>query len=157
MKKKWITLAMLFCLTAGTAWAGASGHWLHVRVQEDGDDGERISVNIPLSLVQAILPAIETDEFRGGRIDLGHGEIEDNLTIRPIRGLSAEVDKTDVWAKTEETVTLLFIKSSKNAKQGDAMTVYEIKDNAEYPEHAVTIAIPGHVIGAEIRVSQPYM
>ena len=77
MKKRLITLAMLACLATGTAWAGAEGHWLHVRVQEDGKDGDRVHVNIPLSLVLAILPAIETDEFRGGRIDLGRGQIED--------------------------------------------------------------------------------
>jgi len=77
MKQKSMTLAMLVCLAVGTTWAGADGHWLHVRVQENDNDGERISVNIPLSLVQAILPAIETDGFRDGRINIGRGEIED--------------------------------------------------------------------------------
>jgi len=77
MKQKLMTLAVVICLTAGTAFAGAQGHWLHVRVQEDGHDGDRVSVNIPLSVVQAILPAIETNEFRNGRINIGRGEIED--------------------------------------------------------------------------------
>ena len=77
MKQKWITLALMVCLTAGTALAGADGHWLHVRVDEKGDNGEKVNVNIPLSVVLAILPAIETDDFRGGRINIGRGEIED--------------------------------------------------------------------------------
>ena len=77
MKRKWITLALMVCLTAGTALAGADGHWLHVRVEERGDNGEKVNVNIPLSVILAILPAIETDEFRGGRINIGRGEIED--------------------------------------------------------------------------------
>jgi hypothetical protein len=77
MKQKWITLALMVCLTAGTALAGADGHWLHVRVDEGDDDGEKINVNIPLSVVMAILPAIESDDFRGGRINIGRGEIED--------------------------------------------------------------------------------
>ncbi len=76
MKRKWIPLALMLCLATGTALAGADAHWLHVRVEEAGD-GEKVNVNIPLSVVMAILPAIETDEFRGGRIDLGHGEIDD--------------------------------------------------------------------------------
>ena len=76
MKQKWITLALMVCLTAGTALAGADGHWLHVRVDEGDDDGEKINVNIPLSVVMAILPAIESDDFRGGRINIGRGEIE---------------------------------------------------------------------------------
>ncbi len=77
MKQKWITLALMICLTAGTALAGADGHWLHVRVEEKGGHGEKVNVNIPLSVILAILPAIETDEFRGGRINIGRGEIED--------------------------------------------------------------------------------
>lgn len=83
MKRKWIPLALLVCLTTGTALAGADGHWLHVRVEESGDDGEKVNVNIPLSVVMAILPAIETDEFRGGRIDLDHGQIDD-IDIREV-------------------------------------------------------------------------
>ena len=77
MKHKWIPLVLLVILATGPALAGAEGHWLHVRVVESGDDGEKVNVNIPLSVVMAILPAIETDEFRGGRIDIGHGEIDD--------------------------------------------------------------------------------
>jgi hypothetical protein len=77
MKRKSITLALMICLTAGTALAGADGHWLHVRVEESDRDGEKINVNIPLSVVMAILPAIETDDFRGGRINIGRGQIDD--------------------------------------------------------------------------------
>ena len=77
MKRKWITLALLAFMLTGTALAGADGHWLHVRVEDSDDDGEKVNVNIPLSVVMAILPAIETDQFRGGRIDIGHGEIDD--------------------------------------------------------------------------------
>ncbi len=77
MKRKWIPLALLALMVSGTALAGAEGHWLHVRVEESGGDGEKVNVNIPLSLVMAIIPAIETDEFRGGRINLDAGEIDD--------------------------------------------------------------------------------
>jgi hypothetical protein len=92
MKQKWITLALMVCLTAGTAIAGADGHWLHVRVDEGDDDGEKINVNIPLSVVMAILPAIESDDFRGGRINIGRGEIED-IDLREV--LNAFKDAPD--------------------------------------------------------------
>jgi len=92
MKQKWITLALMVCLTAGTALAGADGHWLHVRVHEGDDDGEKINVNIPLSVVMAILPAIESDDFRGGRINIGRGEIED-IDLREV--LNAFKDAPD--------------------------------------------------------------
>lgn len=76
MKLKRIALITLLILCTGLAHAASDGRWLHVRVQGNDNDGERVSVNIPLSVVQAILPAIETNEFRGGRIQLHNGEIE---------------------------------------------------------------------------------
>ena len=99
MKRKSITLALMICLTAGTALAGADGHWLHVRVEESGGDGEKVNVNIPLSVVMAILPAIETEEFRGGRINIGRGEIED-LDLHEI--LKAFKDSPDAQFVTIE-------------------------------------------------------
>jgi len=72
MKQKLMALTLMLFLGTGMA---SADHWLHVRVSESGD-GEQVSVNIPLSVVQAILPAIETDDFRGGRIKLDSGQIE---------------------------------------------------------------------------------
>jgi hypothetical protein len=80
MKQKLMAFTLVLFLGTGMAWAD---HWLHVRVSESDDDGEQVSVNIPLSVVQAILPAIETDEFRGGRIKLNSGEIE-GIDLREI-------------------------------------------------------------------------
>jgi len=73
MKQKLMALTLVLFLGTGMAYAD---HWLHVRVSENDNDGEQVSVNIPLSVVLAILPAIETDDFRGGRIKLDSGQIE---------------------------------------------------------------------------------
>lgn len=59
-------LALVLVLTCGATLANE--RWLHVRVHESGPDGESVHVNIPLSLVEAILPTIEVDELRGGRV-----------------------------------------------------------------------------------------
>lgn len=77
MKKTCMALCLMLGLIAAPALAASDGHWLHVRVQEDGHDGEKVSVNIPLSVVEAILPAIQTDEFHNGRIHLGDGTLDD--------------------------------------------------------------------------------
>ena len=72
--------------------AQASGEmWLHVRVEKSGDDGETVRVNIPLSLAEAVLPAINAKRFRHGRIRFRqHG---DNIDIRAI--LAAVKDVAD--------------------------------------------------------------
>ena len=64
--------------------ADASDRWLHVRVEDTASGGEEsVAVNIPLQLVEAILPAIETDELKGGRFGWDPGEIE-GIDLRQI-------------------------------------------------------------------------
>jgi hypothetical protein len=67
-------LIAVLLLTAGPA--SASGSWLHVKVQDGGPEGERVSVNIPIQLVEAILPTIETDELKEGKILWDETELE---------------------------------------------------------------------------------
>jgi len=55
-------------LTAATAEAGTAGRWLHIRVTDTGGYGENVNVNVPLDMIAAFLPMIETDEMRGGKI-----------------------------------------------------------------------------------------
>ena len=74
MKKTFIgALTILLAMTASLA---SADRWLHVRVVENGSHGENVSVNIPLQLVEAILPSIQTDEFRHGRLHWQPEEIE---------------------------------------------------------------------------------
>ena len=67
----------LLLLATGSALAGVEGRWLHVRVQDHDDDGEYVAVNVPLELVGALIPTIETEEFRGGRIVLDDDDFEE--------------------------------------------------------------------------------
>lgn len=46
--------------------------WLHVRVEKSGEDGEFVRVNVPLSLAEAVLPTIEANNFRHGKIRFRH-------------------------------------------------------------------------------------
>jgi hypothetical protein len=63
-------------LAASVGWAAAGDHWLHVRVENTGSRPEHVSVNIPLSIVEAVLSAVEIDEFRGGRIHLDAADFD---------------------------------------------------------------------------------
>jgi hypothetical protein len=42
--------------------------WLHVAVDENWEGGDRVRINIPLTLVEAVLPLIEAHEFHNGRV-----------------------------------------------------------------------------------------
>lgn len=64
------TLFVLLILALAAPAALATDMWLHVRVDEQGTTGEAIKVNLPLSLVQAVLPLIDDERLSGGKIKI---------------------------------------------------------------------------------------
>jgi hypothetical protein len=57
-------------------WASGEERWLHIHVDE-GADGDRVRVNVPLSMVEQILPAIQAENFKGGRIRIEGADLDD--------------------------------------------------------------------------------
>ena len=81
------TLALVISLTAvllPAAPAGAeSSRWIHVRVDEDGERGARVDVQVPLSMVSALLPSLKSKiEVHDGRLDFG----DDEMSLAELRG-----------------------------------------------------------------------
>jgi hypothetical protein len=74
IRNKLILGSILLLLVSSLA--VAQDRWLHVRVQEHGNSDATVNVNIPLSLIEALLPTIETDEFDGGVILLDDVDFE---------------------------------------------------------------------------------
>lgn len=80
MRKQAISTAALataLLLSAGGVSAQSAARWLHVRVTESGDNGTRVAVNLPLSLVQVFAEIAENEirkELSGGgsHFHLGH-------------------------------------------------------------------------------------
>lgn len=59
--------------------ASTADKWLHVRVVEDGEKGETVRVNVPLSLAEAILPALKVNgKIDGGKIRISRHHDWDN-------------------------------------------------------------------------------
>ena len=80
--KRLATLGLALLLSLGTV--SAAERWLHVRVQEGGTDGEQVNVNIPLSLVEAILPTINTHELSGGKLRLDGRDEFQGMDLREV-------------------------------------------------------------------------
>lgn len=71
MMKK--TLGVMVSVFAFTALAMPADRWIHIRVIESGPDGDRVHINIPLSLAEAVLPTIKVDKLCEGRVKIeGH-------------------------------------------------------------------------------------
>lgn len=61
-------------LSGGIASAQQQAPWLHIRVSDDGEDGARVNVNVPVSLVQVFADVAEQEiekelAGRGSHID----------------------------------------------------------------------------------------
>jgi hypothetical protein len=76
------SFAVLVLLTAATglspiasAQAAQTERWLHVRVDNQVAKGEMVRVNLPLSLAEKVLPAINKDRLHNGRITIHEADM----------------------------------------------------------------------------------
>ncbi|UCF39148.1 MAG: hypothetical protein JSU96_10040 [Acidobacteriota bacterium] len=118
--KRYFFLVLTYLLVLGFAEA-APGQWLHVRVVENGDVA--VKVNVPLSMVSALMPMVEDKHFQGGKVRLDTHE----MTVAEMRelwnALRAGGDYEVITVEDgENTVRVslegstLFIRSSEAAK-----------------------------------------
>ena len=75
MTRKMLMVGLAIFMCAAAASAGDSSMWLHVLVDERGIDGEKVRVNLPLKLVETVLPLIDEDEFSAGKIRIDNEDI----------------------------------------------------------------------------------
>jgi len=69
-KRKLTGVVVLLLLGAIVAVGQTPERWLHVRVEKTGDNAETVRVNVPLALAEKILPAVNIDRIRNGRITI---------------------------------------------------------------------------------------
>ena len=75
-------LAMGSLLAAASAIATTPERYLHVKV-EDGEKGESVNVNVPLSMAAKILPTINNGDLHEGRVTI-HKSDMNGVDIRAI-------------------------------------------------------------------------
>ncbi len=69
MKRVACLLAVVL-LAASTALAASNERWLHVRVEETGENAENVRVNVPLSFAEKVLPSIQAHHIDKGKVSL---------------------------------------------------------------------------------------
>jgi len=76
---RWIKTAAAACVVfvlAGTALGANAEKYIHVRVT-DSASGEKVSVNVPLSLAEKMLPTIQSKEMKDGKITICDRDFHD--------------------------------------------------------------------------------
>jgi hypothetical protein len=96
--------ALLFGATTQASPATTNDRWLHVRVVSADNQGETVSVNIPLEVAEKILPTINKNQLHGGKVTIDKLD-SDGVDVRALM----EAVRT---SKDGEFVTV-------NSKDGD--------------------------------------
>lgn len=77
MSRRILTSLMFLLLLASPALAAEKIRWLHVRVVDGGPDGETVHVNVPLALIDGILPLLEEKQKEhGGTFRLNDEDVD---------------------------------------------------------------------------------
>lgn len=122
--KAMLILLMAASLLAAPAAFAADEYWLHVYVQENGDEGDKVRVNLPFSLIEAVLPLIEEEEFHGGKIRIDHEDFDSRDLYKIVKAVRGATDGEYVQVEgIDENVRV--------AKKGDYMTVSVVEENGE--------------------------
>jgi len=55
----------------------SSDQWIHVRVESKDDGGETVRVNVPVEMAVKVLPAIQNEHLRGGKVRICDRHLND--------------------------------------------------------------------------------
>ncbi len=141
MWKKTILTLMTLMLATTIASAGDDAKWLHVAV--DSEDAEHVRVNLPLTLVSAILPLIEEEQFSHGRILLDGEEFDRADVVAMLQAVSKAEDGEYVTVDDQDDHVRI-------SKKGDSILVrVEERDRRSNEiETRVNVTIPVAVLDA---------
>jgi hypothetical protein len=57
--------------------ASKSDQWIHVRVESKDNNGETVRVNVPIEMAEKILPVINHDNLRQGKVHIDDAHLDD--------------------------------------------------------------------------------
>lgn len=131
-------------MTASAALAGSRSTddlWLHVKVHDSNEDS-RVTINLPLSIVEKAGPMIPREARTSGRIRFGGDE---DFTIVELREMWQEVQR-----KPDATFVTVDDRDSKVriAKRGDTLHVFAVDKGKGRGNEEVEIKVPVAVINA---------
>lgn len=114
--------------------------WLHVRVINTNAKGETVRVNVPLELAEKVLPAIDHDRFRNGKVRLG--EVDCNGV--DVRALLDAVRTS----KDGEFVTVQKKDADISVAKKEGQLLVHVRDRNRPRESQVEVKVPMKVVEA---------
>jgi hypothetical protein len=131
-------------ILALAGWALADEtRWLHVRVEESGEKGETVRINLPLSLAEKVLPAIQTKELRGGKVKVSEAKFQD-VDIRAILDALRTTPEHEFVTVESAKETVRVAKSGGNL----LVRIHEAKGEDKGKTETVEVTVPFAVVDA---------
>jgi hypothetical protein len=118
--------------------AGPTERYLHVRVQ-DSKEGESVSVNVPLSMAQAILPTVNKGKLHNGVVKIDNAEMNDIDVKALLEAIKNAPDNEFVSVKQKD-------EDVRVAKQGGNLVVHVIQKDKDAEK--VDITVPMKLVDA---------
>jgi len=138
MQKVAIGLFILLGFSSFTQ-ARPAERWLHVRVVESGE-GETVNVNMPLSMAEKVLPAINQGDLHNGKITTDmHMQDVDLAAILDALSTAPDNEFVTIQSKDENV---------RVAKVHDNLVVHVVENGKGKDGEHVDITVPMRVISA---------
>jgi hypothetical protein len=139
-------MVLVWLATAGLA--AAADRWVHIKVVEANGDGERVRINIPLSLAEKVLPTIKADKLRDGKLKINDREF-DRVDLRGL----LEAVRT---AQDNEYVTVESRHEHVRVAKSGGLLLVKVREARDWgnkageqkPAQTVDIRIPFTVVNA---------
>ncbi len=126
---------------SSSALAGES--WIHIRIVDEDIDGDRVSINMPVDLVESMLPMIETKELREGRIKINNRE----FTGEDLREFWSAIRKADDGEFLTMESNDAEVRVSK--KDGLLLVRAEDRDDDEYVDLQIPIPVVDALLSSD--------
>lgn len=141
MRKAILGLMFVVGFSAAAHAAGGDARWLHVRVV-DSNEGQTVNVNVPISMAEMVLPAINQKQFHGGKISISDSTVNDVNLPMLLDALRNAPDNEFVTVKSND-------EDVRVAKQGGNLVVH-VRENGKNGKDAekVDVTVPMRVVNA---------
>jgi hypothetical protein len=117
-------------LSGPAALAGSDSRWFHVKVDETGPDGDRVRINLPIHVVEAALPLIQSEGMTGGRIRINGRDLRDadlrallEATRHAEDGEYVKVDGRDERVLVTKKDGELLLEASERGEDAETVTI----------------------------------
>lgn len=129
---------LIFALTAGLA----NAQWLHVRVEDQEKEKETVRLNLPLGLVEAVIPVLQKQKIPKNGVQIGGEEI----TVQEMR---------EIWnsIKSQGDYELVTVQQDKVRVrvliEGDYLYVISDEDSSTTVNVRVPVAVVDALLSGE--------